>query len=181
MLSKFGFINHRLFFDYAKNTLSITNNVLLKYFNINNQYTKYSYIKANLNDSHKRLIYRALTKECFTNVPRELFNYFIFNSLIYAYFTILMEDKKVRDFKQLQRHIGLLIDKSGVQNSFLAQQIGIPAANFSVKKQRASWTVDEIEKILTIIENERLEDYFMLELMRAEKNEKRLPVSELTK
>ncbi len=92
-----------------------------------------------------------------------------------------MEDKKVRDFKQLQRHVGLLIDKSGFKNSFLAQQIGIPAANFSVKKQRASWTVDEIEKILTVIENERLEDYFLLELMRTEKNEKRLPVSELTK
>lgn len=87
----------------------------------------------------------------------------------------------VRDFKQLQKHIGLLIDKSGYKNSFLAQEIGIPAPHFSVKKQRSSWSVDEIEKILAIIENDRLEDYFLLELMRAEKNETRHPVSELTK
>ncbi|WP_028667862.1 hypothetical protein [Runella zeae] len=92
-----------------------------------------------------------------------------------------MEDKKVRHLKQLQRHLELLIDKSGFNNSFLAQEIGIPTANFSVKKQRASWTVDEIEKILTVIKNQRLEEYFLLQLMRTEKNEKRLPVSELTK
>ncbi|WP_255700994.1 hypothetical protein [Dyadobacter sp. CY323] len=38
-----------------------------------------------------------------------------------------------------------------------------------------------MKQILDIIENEKLEDYFLLELMRAESNEPRLPVSDLKK
>ena len=72
-----------------------------------------------------------------------------------------------------------LINKSGYKNSFLAEQIGIPAPTFSVKKQRGNWTEFEIKKILTIIENEKLQDYFMVELMEKAKDEPSYPVSQL--
>ncbi|MEO6285128.1 MAG: hypothetical protein ABIO93_17160 [Dyadobacter sp.] len=82
---------------------------------------------------------------------------------------------------ELKKNMGTLINKSGYKNAFLAEQIGIPAPTFSVKKQRGSWTEAEMKKILDIIQNEKLEDFFFLELMRAESNEPRYPVSDLKK
>lgn len=87
----------------------------------------------------------------------------------------------VERYKLLKSQMKLLIDKSGYKNVFLASAIGMPTANFSMKKMRGSWTEDEIEKILRIIESERLEDEMFLELMRAEKNSERMSVEELLK
>jgi hypothetical protein len=67
----------------------------------------------------------------------------------------------VLESQKLRGSIGLLIEKSGYKNTFLAEKIGIPASNFSVKKQRASWTEHEIKAILQIIENEEIEDYYL--------------------
>ncbi|GLU54277.1 hypothetical protein [Dyadobacter frigoris] len=87
----------------------------------------------------------------------------------------------VESYIELKKNMATLINKSGYKNAYLAEQIGIPAPTFSVKKQRGNWTETEIQKILAIIENERLEDFFMLELMRSEKDEPRFPVSDLKK
>ena len=85
----------------------------------------------------------------------------------------------VESYIELKKNMANLINKSGYKNSFLAEQIGIPAPTFSVKKQRGNWTEFEIKKILTIIENEKLEDYFMVELMEKAKDESSYPVSQL--
>lgn len=87
----------------------------------------------------------------------------------------------VENYIALKKNMAALINKSGYKNAYLANQIGIPAPTFSVKKQRGNWSEAEMLKILSIIENEKLNDYFLLELMRAEKDEPRLPVSELKK
>lgn len=87
----------------------------------------------------------------------------------------------VESYIELKKNMATLINKSGYKNAYLAEQIGIPAPTFSVKKQRGNWTESEIQKILAIIENERLEDFFMLELMRKEKDEPRFPISDLKK
>jgi hypothetical protein len=87
----------------------------------------------------------------------------------------------VESYIELKKNMATLINKSGYKNAYLAEQIGIPAPTFSVKKQRGNWTESEIQKILAIIENERLEDFFMLELMRSEKDEPRFPISDLKK
>jgi hypothetical protein len=71
----------------------------------------------------------------------------------------------VLEYQKLRGSIGLLIEKSGYKNAFLAEKIGIPASNFSVKKQRASWTEHEITAILQIIENEEIEDYYLGKIM----------------
>ncbi|WP_221394044.1 hypothetical protein [Dyadobacter sp. NIV53] len=87
----------------------------------------------------------------------------------------------IESYIELKKNLGMLINKSGYKNAYLAEQIGIPAPTFSMKKQRGNWNEVEMSKILAIIENEKLEDYFLLELMREQKDEKRYPVSELTK
>lgn len=85
----------------------------------------------------------------------------------------------VENYIALKKSMAALINKSGYKNAYLAQQIGIPAPTFSVKKQRGNWSEAEMLQILAIIENEKLNDYFMLELMRAEKDQPRFPVSDL--
>lgn len=85
----------------------------------------------------------------------------------------------VENYIALKKNMAALINKSGYKNAYLAEQIGIPAPTFSVKKQRGSWSETEMLQILSIIENENLSDYFMLTLMRAEKDEPRHPVSDL--
>ena len=71
----------------------------------------------------------------------------------------------VENYKQLRENIGSLIQKSGYKNSFIAAKLGIPAPNFSLKKKRGNWTIEEVEKILSIIENEELEDYYLGKIM----------------
>ncbi|TDE18147.1 hypothetical protein [Dyadobacter psychrotolerans] len=85
----------------------------------------------------------------------------------------------MESYIELKKNMANLINKSGYKNSFLAEQIGIPAPTFSVKKQRGNWTESEIKQILAIIENEKLEDYFMVELMEAAKEEPTFPISQL--
>ena len=82
---------------------------------------------------------------------------------------------------QLKKNMGTLINKSGYKNSFLAEQIGMPAPTFSVKKQRGSWTETEMKQILGIISNEKLEDYFFLEILREETSEPQHPIADLKK
>lgn len=87
----------------------------------------------------------------------------------------------VENYIALKKNMAVLINKSGYKNSYLAEQIGIPAPTFSVKKQRGNWSEAEMLQILSIIENEKLHDFFMLEVMRAEKDEPRYPISDLKK
>ncbi|MCF2500625.1 hypothetical protein [Dyadobacter chenhuakuii] len=87
----------------------------------------------------------------------------------------------VESYMELKKNMGALINKSGYKNAFLAEQIGIPAPTFSVKKQRGNWTENEMKQILTIIQNKKLEDYFFLEHMRSEADEPRHPVADLKK
>ena len=66
----------------------------------------------------------------------------------------------IGEYQLLKKNISVLIDKSGYKNIFIAEKIGLLPNHFSVKKQRNSWTDQEIDKILNVIENEELEDYY---------------------
>lgn len=72
----------------------------------------------------------------------------------------------IEDFKELRQHLGLLIDKSGYRNAYIADKAGMPASNFSQKKRRGNWSLEEMERVLTIIGNQELEDLFLLEIMK---------------
>lgn len=51
--------------------------------------------------------------------------------------------------------------------------------HFYVKKQRGTWNEDEIEKIINVIENEELEDYFLGELMTNMKDDETVSFEEM--
>ena len=72
----------------------------------------------------------------------------------------------IEDYKNLRSHLGILIDKSGYKNAYIAEKTGIPAPNFSQKKKRGNWSVEEVEKVLNVIDNQELEDFFLLEIIK---------------
>ncbi len=71
----------------------------------------------------------------------------------------------VSNYKNLVLNINTLIDVSGYRNDFIAKKLGITPSTFSVKKSRGSFSVDEMEKIMQVIDNEDVEDYLMLHEM----------------
>jgi len=83
----------------------------------------------------------------------------------------------VENYEALCKNLGGLIKRSGYKNVYIAEKIGIPPTNFSTKKKRGNWTIDEMKQIISIIDNEELDDYFMAQLMEAEKDSERLPIS----
>jgi hypothetical protein len=84
----------------------------------------------------------------------------------------------VRDYKNLLAHIGNLIDVAGYRNDYIARKIGLSAAGFATKKKRGTFSVDEVEKIIQIIENEDVDDYLMVKLMDSRKDEPTISLSE---
>jgi hypothetical protein len=81
----------------------------------------------------------------------------------------------------LRNAIGRLIDKSGYKNTYIAARIGMRPNHFSVKKQRGTWNEEEMEKILEVIENEELEDYFMGMLMQELEKDETVSLDEMKK
>ena len=86
----------------------------------------------------------------------------------------------IGEYQHLKKNISLLIDKSGYKNVFIAEKIGLLPNHFSVKKQRNSWTDQEIDKILSVIENEELEDYYFGMMMDNTDKEDTLSLAQLT-
>lgn len=85
----------------------------------------------------------------------------------------------IGEYQLLKKNISVLIDKSGYKNVFIAEKIGLLPNHFSVKKQRNSWTDEEIDKILNVIENEELEDYYFGLLMDNTNKEETLSLAQL--
>ena len=70
-----------------------------------------------------------------------------------------MLSKIALNYQLLINNMGQLIEISGYRNDYLSQKIGLKPANFSVKKQKGNWSVDEVIKLLSVIENKEVEDY----------------------
>jgi hypothetical protein len=65
----------------------------------------------------------------------------------------------VSNYKQLVDNIPQIIDVSGYRNEFIAKQLNIQPTYFSVKKQRGSWSVDDVQRLLDVIMNEHVKNY----------------------
>lgn len=72
-----------------------------------------------------------------------------------------MMQEAVLNYKLLLTHLNELINISGYRNDFIAKKLGLKPTTFSMKKQKATWSNDEVEKLLGIIENEETEDYYL--------------------
>ncbi len=87
----------------------------------------------------------------------------------------------VREYKSLLANLSKIIDISGYRNDYIAKKIGMKAPNFAVKKKRASWTVEEVEKILTTVENEDVRNFFEIQKIKYSETGKALSAEEFEK
>jgi len=70
---------------------------------------------------------------------------------------------------------------SGYRNDFIAKKLGITNVNFSAKKNRKTFSIEEVKKIVSIIDNEEVEDYLMLSEMDARKDDEAISHDDLYK
>lgn len=92
-----------------------------------------------------------------------------------------MEVQIVSAYKRLLANISQLIDISGYRQDYIANKMDLKPQNFSTKKQHAKWSMNEIEKLLTIIHNEEVENFLMLEEMRNRKDDETISYNEYKK
>ena len=84
-------------------------------------------------------------------------------------------------YNTLKDNMALLIDSSGYRNDYLADKTGIKKPHFYVKKKRGSWTDEEMMKILSIIDNDQLENIYLAKLIDTVKHEEHVSYEELRK
>ena len=70
---------------------------------------------------------------------------------------------------------------SGYRNDFIAKRLGITNVNFSAKKNCKTFSIEEVKKIVSIIDNEEVEDYLMLSEMDARKDDETISHDDLYK
>jgi len=87
----------------------------------------------------------------------------------------------VNKYDFIINNLGNLIEISGYKNEYIARKIGMPKINFSAKKNRKRFTIDEVKKIIHVIDNEDVEDFFLLEEMRELKDESTMTHKEFLK
>ncbi len=88
-----------------------------------------------------------------------------------------------QEYNAIKDNISKILSLSGYKYEYVAKKIGLTPQNFAVKKQRGTWSVDEIKKIVEVITepNEDAMDALMLEIMRSRKDDKTVPLSDLKK
>ena len=72
-----------------------------------------------------------------------------------------MQLQLVSSYKRLLASVADIIDVSGYRHDYIAKKLGIKPQNFSTKKKKASWTPDELEKLLIVIDNEDVENFLL--------------------
>ena len=82
------------------------------------------------------------------------------------------------NYSTLLKFLPELIEVSGYRNDYLSKKMGVSPATFSAKKQRGSWTADDVIKLVAIIENDDVDDFLMLQLMRAAKDDEAISADE---
>ena len=70
----------------------------------------------------------------------------------------------VNNYKKISKNIDRLIKLSGYRIGHVQKEMGIDNASFYYKRKQAKFTVEEIEKLLDIIDIEKLEDKMLAEM-----------------
>lgn len=78
----------------------------------------------------------------------------------------------VQDYRVIAHNIDTLIKVSGYKIKFVQEQMGMDNVSFYNKRKHAKFSIDEIEKLLDILNIDAIEDKILGELsIEAEKNE----------
>lgn len=88
-----------------------------------------------------------------------------------------------QEFNAIKTNIAEIVKASGYRNDYLAKKLGLSRQNFSMKKQRGSFSPEELQKIVELITepNEDAEDAIMLEIMRSRKDDETISYEEYKK
>ncbi len=92
-----------------------------------------------------------------------------------------MTTEIVQNYELLVHHLPKLIEVSGYREDFLSTKLGLQPAAFDDKKTHASWTIDEMNLLLKIIDNEDVADYILLEMMEQTKDDEIMTAAEFRK
>lgn len=86
----------------------------------------------------------------------------------------------VEQYLNVKKSIAKIIEVSGYRNDYVAKKIGVTASTFAVKKQRNTWSDEEIKHILQVVSNpnEDVENYLMLQEMRRLKDDEEMTYEE---
>ena len=87
----------------------------------------------------------------------------------------------INNYKKLVHEIPTIIDLSGYKNEYIARKMEMKPQFFSVKKSRNTFDIVQVEKILSIIFNEDVEDYLLLIEMQSRENDETLTLAEYKK
>jgi hypothetical protein len=89
-----------------------------------------------------------------------------------------MQTTLVAEYKNLVSKIPDIIEASGYRNDFIAKKMGMKPQNFSAKKQRSTWSIEEIEKLLLIITNEDSDDFIDTILFKSKLTDRKVSSDE---
>jgi hypothetical protein len=92
-----------------------------------------------------------------------------------------MVKETIINYKNVLSNLPKAIAISGYRKDYIAKKLGISPQAFSAKISRKSFTPEDAEKLLTVIKNEDVDEFFMLERMKALKNDENVSYEDAKK
>jgi hypothetical protein len=92
-----------------------------------------------------------------------------------------MNISAINNYKNIVVEMPKIIELSGYKNEYIARKMEMKPQFFSVKKQRNTFDLVQVEKILSIIFNQDVEDYLLLIELRTRKNDETVTLAEYKK
>jgi hypothetical protein len=92
-----------------------------------------------------------------------------------------MNISAINNYKNIVLEIPKIIELSGYKNEYIARKMEMKPQFFSAKKQKNSFNVEQVEKLLSIIFNADVEDYLLLIELRSRKNDETVTLAEYKK
>jgi hypothetical protein len=74
-------------------------------------------------------------------------------------------------YSEMRSKISSLTDESELTDIEIAKRLRISLPSYLIKKANADWTEKQIQRILFIIDNEELEDFYMVKMMESVEKE----------
>lgn len=90
-------------------------------------------------------------------------------------------NETIKSYERIVMNISELIEVSGYRNDYLAGKLGLTTVNFSAKKRRKTFTLEEIQKLAYIIDNDDVQDYLLALEMDARQGEETITYEEFMK
>lgn len=92
-----------------------------------------------------------------------------------------MQVQAIENYKAILSEIKTIIDISGYKNEYIARKLDIQPQYLSVKKLRNSFSLEDVEKILAIVMNEDVANFFMLKEMELRDKEEEIGLVDFKK